>query len=1019
MRGNYRIRSGALLSFTALATSMAAGAALAQDVSEEVEAVAEQPEVAQQEESEDVVVVTGTRIRRTQASQSVPTIGVDDQVFSDYGYTSAAGALNQITSNAPALNQADGSGESSGSGQQPPNLFNLGPGRTLTLVNGRRMVSTSVGIEESTVDANIMPTGLIDRIEVVQAGGAAVYGSGAIAGVVNYIFKDDFEGVELDFQIGESDRGDYFTPKIRGTFGKNFADGRGNVALNVEWAQSPILAFSDRPLSNLSRITQSNPDDTGPDDGVPSVQEVIPAHFWNFNRNGVIFNAPAPPPNFLTRFNGTPLQFAPDGSVIPYDPGQILGIPFAEGGEGFRYSDLVGLRTGVERLTATSIAHYDLTPDMRLSAELLYANTEGEDIPQGNSRTVLNPPGSGAGPIAFTINNPFLTQDAISKLSAANPAFAQGAPLFLSKYFYDFVPSAQRMHETDVYRGVLALEGDFQALERDFYWTVSGSYGRVEGRDRNWQVINSRYNNAITAVRGGGDIVCAINADSDPSNDDLACAPINPFGAGNVSQAARDYISTIAGMDYTNEQMDLLATLGGTVIEIPGGDVQFSLAYEHRDEEADFVPLPSNQQGLFGSGVMEEPQSGGFNTDEFSGELLVPLVGGDFTLPFVQMLELNGVYRYVDNSIAGQEDVWNLGTRWRPVDSLTVRGSRSRNFRAPSLSQLFAPSSTGLDAIGYDACDADRIDSGPNPAIRYANCLAEFQANPMYGVDPDGTGAGLSAAERLAGFQNPSENFNRALVTTGGNPDLRNEISDTLTYGFVYEPPFIPGLTLAADRIEVDLQDGLSLFTTEDFTNACYDSTPQPPEICNAFTRLAEPDDLNPGGAIVEGRTTTFNAGVIKYRGEVYNVNYRFALEELFGGERDLGDLALGVEATHTSLLTTSVTGTSFTRTDDTVDQPTWRGRFDAHYGKGPLRLNYQLVYLGETRAGPDATIENNPNPIIDRNIRHNISGQYDVGRVVLRAGIRNVTDEGPSYPSIAYGDILGRRYFVGAQVRF
>lgn len=1019
MQGNHKIRFRALLSFTALATTMAAGAALAQEVPEEVEAVAEQSEVTQQEEPEDVVVVTGTRIRRTQVSQSVPTIGVDDQVFSDYGYTSAAGALNQITSNAPLLNQADGSGESSGSGQQPPNLFNLGPGRTLTLVNGRRMVSTSVGIGESTVDANIMPTGLIDRIEVVQAGGAAVYGSGAIAGVVNYVFRDDFEGIEFDAQIGESDRGDYFTPRIRGTFGKNFADGRGNIALNVEWSQAPILAFSDRPLSNLSRLTQGNPDDTGPNDGIPSVQEVIPAHFWNFNRNGVIFNAPAPPPMFLTRLDGTPLQFASDGSVMPYDPGNILGIPFAEGGEGFRYSDLAGLRSGVERLAATSIAHYDLTPDIRVSAELLYANTEGEEIPQGNSRTVLNPPGSGAGPIAFTINNPFLTEEAISTLSAANAAFAQGAPLFLSKYFYDFVPSAQQTHETDVYRGVLAVEGDFEALERDFYWTLSGSYGRVEGGDRSWQVINSRYNNAIAAARSGGEIVCAINADADPSNDDPACAPINPFGAGNVSQAARDYISTIAGVDYVNRQADLLATLGGTVVEIPGGDVQFSLAYEHRDEEAEFTPLPANQQGLFGTGVTEEPQSGGFNTDELSGEILVPLVGGDFTLPFVQELELNGVYRFVDNSIAGQEDVWNLGARWQPVDSVTVRGSRSRNFRAPSLSQLFAPSSTALGAVGEDPCDADRISSGPNPDVRYANCLAEFQANPMYGVDPDGTGAGLSAEERLARFQDPAENFQRALITTGGNPDLRNEISDTLTYGVVFEPPFIPGLTLAVDRIEVDLQDGLSLFTTENFTAACYDAAPQPPEICDAFTRLPAPDDLNPGGAIVEGRTTTFNAGVIKYRGEVYNVNYSFPLDELFGGERDLGDLALGLEATHTSLLTTSVTGATFTRTDDTVEQPTWRGRFDAHYSKGPLRLNYQLIYLGETRAGPDATIENNPNPIIDRNIRHTISGQYDFGRVVLRAGIRNLTDEGPSYPSLAYGDILGRRYFVGAQVRF
>src|SRR5690606_1620724 len=137
---------------------------------------------------------------------------------------------------------------------------------------------------------------------------------------------------------------------------------------------------------------------------------------------------------------------------------------------------------------------------------------------------------------------------------------------------------------------------------------------------------------------------------------------------------------------------------------------------------------------------------------------------------------------------------------------------------------------------------ADRITSGPNPQVRFANCLALFEANPGYGVLPDGSNAGASAEERLATFQDPAENFQQALVTTGGNPDLRNEISDTLTWGIVWEPAFIEGLTVVVDRIEVDLEDGLSPSETADFAFACFDNVTPPEGVCEAFTRLDQPD---------------------------------------------------------------------------------------------------------------------------------------------------------------------------------
>lgn len=1006
-----------LMASTALLAAVSASSAFAQAVP-----IEQDSEASVDGAIDDTIVVTGSRIRGA-AADSVPIVAIDQQRVLDRGYTSAADALNDLPSNAPVLNLADGSGEASGPGFQAPNLFNLGAGRTLTLLNGRRMVTSASGIGDpggvgdAQVDANIIPLGLLQRVEVYQGGGAAVYGSDAIAGVVNYILRKDFTGIELDAQNGISSRGDYATHSLRGTFGTNFAGDRGNVAIDLGWSKSPTLRFADRPLSNLGRLTVTNGADTGPTDGIPAVKEIFDASFWPFNGNGVIFTAPAPPPNFLARdARGNALQFGADGSVVPYNTGTIQGIPFASGGDGFKYQELAGLRTGVERYTANMVGHYDLTDRITLSTELLYARTRGTEIPQGNSRTVLNG-GTYAGPIAFTVNNPYLTSQAKAALIAARPSFAAGAPLFLSKYFNDLVPSGEQTTTNQTYRGALSLDGDFDAGSRNFYWSLSGSYARVEGKQRSWQVINSRYNNAINAVSSGGQIVCAINADATTANDDAACAPINPFGNGNVSAAARNYVSTRAGLDWVNEQVDLLATFGGTIVALPMGDVRFSTAYEHRDEKAQFTPLAANQQGLFGDGSQQVAQAGRYNTDEFSAEVVVPLIGKDFTLPLVKLLEFKGAFRYVDNSLAGKENVWDAGLRWEVTDGVTLRGSRSRNFRAPTLAQLLAPTSSTLGSAGYDPCDADRINSGPNPAVRRTNCLAAFQANSGYGVDPDGTGAGLSAAARLARFQDPAENFERTTVLSGGNSDLRNEISDTLTYGIVLQPKFVPGLTISADRIEIDLKDGLSAFTTEDFTAACYDEPNPDPAVCGAFSRLAASDGISPGGTIVNGTTTTFNAGVIKYRGEVYTVDYRFMPGDLFGG-KDLGRLQLTASATHNALLTKSVTGTTFTRTDDTYTSPEWVGRFNVAYDKGPVRLTYQLEYLSRTDAGPDVSIETTPNPVLDSNIVHNISAQYDMGNFAIRAGIDNLTDKDPSYPQIAYGDILGRRFFVGAKIR-
>nr|WP_292039185.1 TonB-dependent receptor [Brevundimonas sp. UBA5713] len=560
--------------------------------------------------------------------------------------------------------------------------------------------------------------------------------------------------------------------------------------------------------------------------------------------------------------------------------------------------------------------------------------------------------------------------------------------MWLSKLWDDALPSREFVHTTDVYRGQIGLEGDFDYADRNFYWSASYSRAEVKGETRGWDIWNERLRNAVNAINVDGKIVCR--------NMDPSCVPVNMFGTGRVTPEMRDYIVLPVGQTYDNTQDNFLATIGGDVFELPAGPLSFSLAYEYRAEESSFTPSQASQQGLVGTGSTSVPTGGKYNTNEFSAELLVPIFGGDFTLPFVQSLEIDGAYRSVDNSIAGRENVWGAGVRWGIVDGLTVRASRSRNFRAPTLSQLFAPSSTGLNAISINPCDSDRINSGPNPSVRLANCEALFAANPLWGP--------------LAGFQDEGENYNNVLVTSGGNPDLRNELSDTTTYGIVWQPSFVPGLTLVADRIEVELKDGLSAFEPSDFLQTCFDSTERN-SACDTFT-------FNDQGHVATAISTTFNAGRIRYEGEVYNINYGFSLDDVFKGGH-YGSLELNAELTHTALLETSVTGYDYLRTDGTTARPDWVSRYDIRYKRGPLRVSYSMNYLPSAKVNLYDTIESTPNPDIDSNVRHSLSAMYDFGQYTVRGGVTNLTDEEPSYPTRSYGDILGRQFFVGVNARF
>lgn len=977
------------------------------------------------------VVVTGSRIPRSQTKTPAPVDLVPAQDLIDRGYTNVGDALNQVTANTPSLPVTPSASGPAGSGQTYPNLFNLGPGRTLTLVGGHRFVaSSSPNTPESAagfgaggtgqgnaVDTGLIPIGLLDHVEVVEAGGAAVYGSDAIAGVINYVLKKNFEGVEMDVQGGTSWKGDHKQESARITAGHNFLDGRANVSVDLEYSKTDPLLMSQRDYPAIGRFSAG--------------LSVIPdAHFYSFNNTGVIYRIPPAPvpicsgpnPNCFLFSGGQATTFSPDGStIVAYNPGLNAGggipltPPFADGGDGYRLQDLTALATGVERKTANFLGHYDITDHVKLSGQFLYDHEVGTDPvgSQGIFKTVLSPAPENS--LAFFHTNPWLTSSDLATLGAAAPGFGFGQPLFLSKSFNYLLPTETFEYPTDTYWGLVQLDGDYDAGDRHFVWSAAYSHGAVDSKQEGWSVLQTQFLNAISATPSG--LLCNVTVPG--------CVPINPFGDQKPSSAQWDYIGTPIGYEFRNQEDDFLLTWGGDLFKLPGGEAKFSTAYEYRRDTAGFTPSAAQHAGLvFGQGAATPDTGGWTNVSEYSAEFLVPVLGDNFTPgPWIKGLDLSAQGRIADAKACGfsngasvgcnegQNTVWGLGLSLRLDHGITLRASRSQNFRAPTLYQLFAPSSTALAGGIADPCDNRFIGQGPNPSARQANCLALFAANPGFGTGPGLANPGDPAATRLAAFRDTSVNFSTAEITSGGNPALKNEISETTTYGVVFQPDFVPGsLIITADYLSIHLLNGITAFTPTNFADSCLDSPGGSAPTCAFFTR----DSL---GNIDNAVSTTFNAESLQYKGEVVNVIYKFPLEWI-DGHPDTGNLELQLEATHNDELRQSVAG-AVTEAVGTIAEPRWVLRGDARYTYGPFRFTYQAFYLPSALAFQGANSGNSSAPVIGSNLTHSISASYDFGHFQIRAGVNNLTNVPPSFPTLTYGDFIGRTFFVGLKARY
>jgi outer membrane receptor protein involved in Fe transport len=994
-----------LRSAAGLVISLAAGAAVAQTtpgptgpgVSPECRN-APQSAACQPKEIEEVVV-TGSRIPVAGYDTLQPAQSVSQQNIIDRGFTNVGDALDQLPGFGPAGNNNTGQQSPAQVGEQFVNLYGLGSQRTLVLVDGRRFVSGNAPTPVGTfggappgqqVDLNDIPVALIDHIEVVSVGGAPIYGADAIAGTVNIILKKNFQGVSIESQYGQTRYDDGKTYVGRFLAGANFADDRGNVTMAMEYSQQDGLTLANRP-DTLAYQSQQAPLTGSPGCGfdeclVPhaTVASIFPGGIPTISAGGVA-NAGSPAyPNAIHNAAGQVVAFAPNGTLQPVNLGiQNNGLVFASGGDGDNLAYQNQFIAPYQRYNFATTEHFDITDHIQQYIEAEFSHNQGSLIAQQPSyQSAFFAADKGEAPVLIPLSNPYLTPQALSILEA-NPTVASNGSFYLSRANLDLAPTTT-YDTTNVYRVVIGFKGDLDILGRNWKWDTNFNYGATQETERYFQINQTNFANAVDAVvnPANGQIVCAANLTSTPAP---GCAPLNLFGQGAPSAAAAQYVTAqdiaLAGLT----QRDVQVNLTGSPFDDWAGKVQLAAGFEYRQESGSYNVDAFAEEGL-GRNPPVSDVNGGYSTKEFYAETTVPVISERNHVPFVQDLEFNGAYRYIDNSYAGPANVYTLGGKFRPVDDIEFRGNFTHSVRAPSIEELFLPT-TSTNSFANDPCDPTFITSGAAPTNRAANCEAEFK----------------SLGVNLNSFKSNVVNAS-VLGETGGNPNLQNEVANSWTAGVVLRPHWVPHLQVAIDWINIDLENAITALTLTQVMDACYDapSSNFPNQYCGLFTRNSQ------------GQVTNFSTPLENIQGQNFNglqvqANYSIDVNDIpyvhavpfMRGDADRGNLSFYFGGFYTHELENTILGVNTPLVGD-VGYPVWKMNGSVRWRRGPWMVYLESQYISPASA--DVT-----QAAIAQQIEHtgaywqwNTAVSYDITKnITALISINDLFNQGP--PANAY----------------
>ncbi|WP_245979016.1 TonB-dependent receptor domain-containing protein [Solilutibacter pythonis] len=840
--------------------------------------------------------MTGSRILRAGFDTLEPAQVISREEITQLGITNVAESLfRQPGFSAGASYRGDQSGF--GAGVNFISRFGLGSNRELTLVNGRRFVSSnpptqfgpaSGGLQ---VDLSAIPTALIERVESIGIGGAPTYGSDAITGVTNLILRKDFEGVETTMGFGSTTYGDNIRFNFSSTFGKNFSDNRGNFTITASHDRNNGVLANSREFyrQNIAIVPNPNADmikkfmpgrdpatdgrlspgvgfDTSSADGIPGSVYIRNRTLSAITFGGMLLPATG---NLIKNGAGQLLGFGPgsdqyfqfnsSGRLATFDPGMPFGTRMqSSGGDGMRLNDTIQLISDLDRSNVFATGRYDFTDSIRAFAELSWFKSKALEIAD---QSIYNGPyfSNLSLPLTFSIDNPFINPEDRATLAAL------GVTSFrLSRASRDIVENNSSSTST-IKRIVFGLDGIFDIGSRQAQWEVSINHGRGNFEYGGYALNQQKFINAINVRRDtNGNIVCDSSVTGTVA--DPACVPLNLFGLNSPSAEAKAYVTTPTLAHAANQQTVFNANMTVGLFDLPGGEFKVNGGYEQRHEKGSFTPDAFQQAGL-GRSVPIQAISGSFKTREIFVEALAPIFGGDRSYPGLNRLEVTLKGRRVNNSLAGLFDAYTYGLQYEPFAGLQLRGNKTRSFRAPAIVELFQPVSTAFFSIP-EACTPSNIGGGQTPDIRRRNCQAFFAAYP--GVDPS-TFAANSGTQQ---------------GTSGGNLNLRNEQAESWTAGIVFQPTFVKGLTMAVDYYKINMTEAITSLRAAQIVSACFDNpnfNANDPKNGNEFCKMISRDPST--GVANSIRTQRVNGQLLNFKGWTGEVRYSLNLADYGWGE--------------------------------------------------------------------------------------------------------------------------------------
>ncbi|MFL9839747.1 TonB-dependent receptor [Sphingomonas sp. ST-64] len=1027
--------------FLLLASALGVGSvpALAQDAPGDATAQDAEP-----------IVITGSRIARETYDTPAPTVTVSGQDLLESGDTELSETLAEMPALSSTLNDATVTGNTQNSGLSSVMLRNLGDNRTLVLVDGRRTVSNS-GIG-NRVSLSTIPSDFIDRVEVITGGTSSVYGSDAVAGVVNIITESKQRGFRLNARMGVSQDGDGQERTFNASWGTRFAGNRGYFLISGTYDRDEGIRATDREwavrdvaydynfatgqneletvyLNNSGAPTSGNqPANLFPPLQTADLSSFIPGGVFSgssssrdrFYRNGVLVPLgpdvqTGVPVNVGTTDNGNTGYFLPNRDGYNQRAGRSLILPrsryLAAAKLNYEFSDAL---EGFAQVQFSQIDSYEVREAVGIGWDSTYPLT---DPVTGITREVeygriacRRATGSGAGAC-----NPFVP----AEIRADAPTNGNG--LAWDRRF-DEVGGQITENDRTTVRSWAGLRG---ALGGGWQWEASAGYGRYEQHQvRRNEIIGQNLTQALAAEFGPDGQPRCISAAARAAG----CVPINLFGEGAITPEAAAWIRADLTQDLLIEQVTGQAFVTGSLFDLPAGPVGAAFGVDYRKDSQQLRGDALSQAG--GTTGNAVPNFGGNITAiEGYGEVSVPLLA---EVAGAHQLSVDLSARAANYNIDRVGTVFSYrgGIQYAPIRDLRFRAQYARAQRAPDIAELYSPPRGNFEAAP-DLCDGVT----PTTAGRVAaNCRQDPGIQALF------------AAQALAGeAQQYVQVGNNLYSPNGGNLDLKEETADTFTLGAVFNPSFLRSMTLAVDYYDIRIKDAIDAYSNRDIQTQCYDT-----DTAQAGNPFCADITRNPNnGQIVQLVQRQVNLAKLDVSGIDVAFNWRFDLQDAVGIP---GRFDLRYDATHVLKHKVTFAGIDGTvvndyRGDLAEGSFKYRGRGSLAWSVGDFRIRWTTTVYGsinDSNALRDqynellATMPDAEVPMylfIDDVWEHDLFMSYDVdlgGRNSFRlyGGINNVTNAiSPFLPSgtesgrltnqnSAY-DVAGRRFYVGATLRF